>query len=216
VLGGCRKNKNHDNKVVKFDCGTQTWSDLADMPGDRFTAAACVLGDNIYVFGGHDGEAEKPTSTTFRFNTVDDKWVELASMPEVRYGHTASELGGLIYVTWGDFSATPDGAVLSSVFRFDPAANAWSTLAPMTSARSGHACFVLGGVLYAAGGDDGERTVTSCECYDVDSDSWSVQSSMALRDKRDRWHAVVVGSGGEGVELFDSLIDKAKRARPRR
>jgi N-acetylneuraminic acid mutarotase len=51
----------------------QTWSELVDMPGGRFTAAACVLGDNIYVFGGHDGEAEKPTSTTFRFNTVDEK-----------------------------------------------------------------------------------------------------------------------------------------------
>jgi hypothetical protein len=144
------------------------------------------------------------------------KSVELASMPEDRYGHTASELGGLIYVTGGEFSVTPNGAVLSSVFRFDPVANAWSTLAPMSSARSGHACFVLGGVLYAAGGDDGERTVTSCESYDVDLDSWSIQSSMALREKRDRWHAVVVGSGGEGGELFDSLIDKVKRAGPRK
>jgi hypothetical protein len=70
---------------------------------------------------------------------------------------------------------------------------------------------VLGGCLYAAGGDvDGSNV----ERYDVVSDTWTKVADML--EGRDHFCAVTIGSAGPAVEqdLFDSLIAKASNRCP--
>jgi hypothetical protein len=115
-------------------------------------------------------------------------------------------LDGLIYVMGGKDSASD---TVSSVHRFDPVANSWSTVAPMSSARKVFAAFVLGGNIHAVGGSGGQSRLASMERYCVASDSWSEVSGGVLGVGR-----MVFGAHVMRVEVdyFDSLMAKAKGA----
>ena len=123
-------------------------------------------------------------------------------------GHAACILSGLIYVIGGSTSA--EGSVLSSVYRFDPAANAWSVVAPMNTPRVGMSSFVLGGNLCVAGGFNGVAGSSSVERYNVASGSWEMVSDMMLSSARCDFGAQVMRLE---LGLFDSLEMKARRAR---
>jgi hypothetical protein len=125
-------------------------------------------------------------------------------MPEAKCELSVCVLDGLIYVMGGkDF----DDRVLRSVHRFDPVANLWSTVPPMSVARSGLRVFVLGGSMHVVGGYNGENRLASMERYCVASDRWSGVRGGELGRARSALGAAVMRLE---VELFDSLLSKAK------
>jgi influenza virus NS1A-binding protein len=207
VLGGVEEGgegaENTVSTVLKFDCRTQTWSEMAHMPAKRNNAGACVVGNDVYVFGGKTDD-DMPTSTTYRFSTETNEWATLAPMPELISHHSVCVLEGLIYGIGGVGS---DGNTMSSVHRFDPVANLWSALAPMSVARSTLRSFVLGGSIYAVGGFDGRNWLSSMERYSVASDSWSEVDGGELGTARNAFCVYVVRLE---MDLFASLIAKAK------
>jgi hypothetical protein len=89
---------------------------------------------------------------------------------------------------------------------FDPASAEWSTLAPTLSYRRDSATFVLGGILYAAGG---HSDISSVERYDMATDTWTAVADML--EGRSSFGAVTIESAGpvEEQDLFDSLIAEA-------
>jgi N-acetylneuraminic acid mutarotase len=197
--GGCET----VNSVLKFDCRMQTWSEVASMPAERDNAGACVLGSDIYIFGGKS-ESGAPTSTTYRFNTETNEWATLAPMSEATSQDSVSVLDGLIYVMGGLDS---DENFISSIHRFHPLGNLWTAVAPMSVARTSLGSFVLGGSIYAVGGVDGEgRKLSLMERYSVASDSWSEVVGGELGTARSAFGALVVQLE---VGLFDSLIAQA-------
>ena len=84
-----------------------------------------------------------------------------------------------IVVIGGDYG----GSRLSSGERYDPAADAWSPIASMGTARDSHAAAVIDGLLYAIGGWAGD-SLSSGERYDPAADAWSPIASMGTA--RDR------------------------------
>jgi N-acetylneuraminic acid mutarotase len=210
VLGGIEQDEEGGEEtvssVLKFDRRMQTWSEVVPMPEERADAGACVLGSEIYIFGGKT-EDDAPTSTAYRFNTEINEWVTLAPMPEANSQHSVSVLDGLIYVMGG--LASNDKDSISSVHRFDPVANLWCAMAPMSIARMGFGSFVLGGCIYAVGGFDGagEDRLYTMERYSVALDRWSEVLGGELGATRDCFGALVVRME---VDLFESLIAKAK------
>ena len=96
---------------------------------------------------------------------------EERSMPGV------TVLDGKLYAVGG----RSNGASLSSVERYDPAANAWEAVAPMASARSAAGVAVLDGKLYALGGlsDDG-YFLSSVERYDPGTNAWEAVAPLTL------------------------------------
>jgi hypothetical protein len=208
VLGGSAEDEGIvEESVLKFDSETQTWNEVAPMLEGRYLAATCVIGSKVYVFGGKDKYLE-PTDTTFCFSTETGDWTTLAPMPEEKRDHRACAVDGLIYVVGGFRS----NDVLASVHRFNPTTNVWSELASMCTARSAFGAFVLGGSLYAVGGWFGHGELASAERYSVATDSWSEVCDMALVEGRHSFGLVATGTAGE-VNLFDSLMAKAKRSR---
>jgi N-acetylneuraminic acid mutarotase len=207
VLGGVEKEEDlgeHTvNSVLKFDSRSQTWSEVAPMPAERDYAGACLLGSDIYIFGGCNDDMEK-SSTTYRFSSETNEWATLAPMPNAISGHCVCVVDGLIYVLGGEDS---DYDCASSVHRFDPVANLWSSLAPMSVARGFSGSFVLGGNINSVGGFDGERSLSSMERYSVASDSWSEVDGGELGTARSRFCVQVMQLE---VDLFDSLIAQAK------
>ena len=72
-------------------------------------------------------------------------------------------LNGYLYAVGGY-----DGVArqcLNSVERYDPEADAWSSVEPMTQRRSGAAVAVLENMLYAIGGHNGPDIRKSVERY---------------------------------------------------
>jgi hypothetical protein len=207
VLGGIEQNEEGTDvtvkSVLKFDSLMQTWSEGVSMPEERDSAGACVIGGEIYVFGGDDEEGEA-TSTTYRFSTENNEWVTLAPMPETLKEHSVCVLDGLIYVMGG---RNGDNNFGDAVHRFDPVAILWSTVAPTSVARTTLGSFVLGGHIHAVGGFDGEDRLSSMERYSVASDSWSGVAGGELGTSKSTFCVHVVRLE---VDLFDSLIAKAK------
>ena len=72
------------------------------------------------------------------------------------------------------------GGGLSSVERYDPLTNSWTTVSPMSTARLKHASAALDGKLYACGGwhVSNRTALTSVERYDPDTDSWETVAPM--------------------------------------
>jgi N-acetylneuraminic acid mutarotase len=191
--------------VFKFDGRTQVWSEVAPMPDGRYAASACVLGDSIYHFGGED-ETGETTATTFKFDCNSEEWSELAPMPEPKHRHSVCAFEGLIYVLGGNLHS-------STVNRFDPEANAWTEVCPMSTARQLlFTSFVLAGSLYAAGGwDEAGNNIASVERYSVASDSWEEVEELEMLRARCSFSAVAIGVT-RSVDFFDNLIAKAKQA----
>jgi hypothetical protein len=70
--------------------------------------------------------------------------------------------------------------MLSSVERYDEAKEQWEVIASMSSARYGLGVCVLGGRLYAVGGQDEDgNSLSSLERYDEAKDQWEVVTSMS-------------------------------------
>jgi hypothetical protein len=125
-------------------------------------------------------------------------------MLEAKEYHGICAAGGLIYVLGGRSS---DNKAFSSVHRFDPTANSWSTMAPMLSARDFCAPFVLNGSIYVAGGHDGSQLLALVERYDVNSNTCLSVGAMNHARAGFAVHAMIVE-----MNFFDSLILKAKAA----
>ena len=122
-------------------------------------------------------------------------------MPEPRYCMGVSSLGGLLYIVGG---RSPRAGTLSSVQRYDPASNSWSTVAPMSTARTLCSAFVVDGCMYAAGGGtDEDGVVAEVEKYDPATDTWSAVAAMNTARAAHCTHAVRLE-----VNLFDWLMAK--------
>lgn len=65
------------------------------------------------------------------------------------------------------------GDAISSVERYDPQANEWRMVAPMSKRRCGVGVAVLNDLLYAVGGHDGQSYLNSIERYDPQTNQWS-------------------------------------------
>ena len=72
-------------------------------------------------------------------------------MATARQEHAVAVLDGKLYAVSGE---NDDDGILSSVERYDPAANAWEAVAPMATARYALGVAVLDGKLYALGSEN--------------------------------------------------------------
>ena len=83
-------------------------------------------------------------------------------------------MGGALYAIGG----WSGGHRVATAERYDPAANTWTAIASMASARTDFAAAAMGGALYVTGGLEGPYAgphvaLMRCERYDPVSNVWS-------------------------------------------
>lgn len=115
-------------------------------------------------------------------------WSVTGSLQKGRYGHTSTLLAngkvlvaGGIFMPGDNFNASPP-VYLSSTEQYDPATKAWTTAAPLATARYGHTATVLpnGKVMIVGGvGSVSAGPTTSVELYDPASNAWTVGAPLA-------------------------------------
>lgn len=117
--------------LYAYDLAAGTWSKGAAMPDPKDHFSSAVIGTKIYAIGGEHGhdELHDQSNTVHVYDTATGKWSRKADMPlaksHIEAGTFVSD--GKIVMAGGqvaNFGAT------TNVISYDPAANAWSTLAP--------------------------------------------------------------------------------------
>ena len=86
-------------------------------------------------------------------------------------------VNGIVYAVGGGCNCATSGGIYNTLEAYDPAANTWSTKAPMPTARQELAVGVINGILYAIGGN-GPGSPNVVEAYDPAANSWSTKAPM--------------------------------------
>ena len=158
---------------------------IANIPDPAVNSfGGAVLGDWLYVYGGHVGKTHSydvnTTARHFRRLDLEDgkSWEELPMQ---------QDLQGLALVTDGRFLYRIGGMVaknqpgeehdlhsVADFARYDPESKTWEALAPLPEARSTHDAVVIGRTVYAVGGwhmkgaDEEAEFLKDAAAFDLD------------------------------------------------
>jgi hypothetical protein len=150
----------------------RTWSSAASYPLEARSSAVVGLNDAVYVFGGVSGGS--PTTAAFRYSVENDSWSPIAALPEARTGARAVTDGTSIYVLGG--AAVGGGLGTTTLWRYDPGANNYVTLASLFIGTAYHAAVYMDGAIYRIAGltnlADADDVTSTVEMYDVALNSW--------------------------------------------
>ena len=186
------------------------------LPRGRSRPAVAVGRDgNIYAFGGlafshpNGVYTGAETATTYIYHPLTNTWTQGAPMPVAREGARAvtlpdgriAVLGGGAHCV-GNSDLCDTGTVTNRVDVYDPGADAWSSLAPMRSARYRFAAALYHGRIYAIGGSNGNSVLSSVESYDPATDSWSAAASLPRPEEG----SVAVTDGTGRIDVIGGLV----------
>ena len=183
------------DSVVRYDPETDIWEAVAPLCMTRSCPTTCVLGDKLYVLGGHD-KVGKITRSCERYDPVTDKWGLVADMPECRSDAYATAMDGKLWVTGGfnDNGWAGSETRVRSVVAYDPKSHRWnraiSPLGPTADpARENKFLAVLDGVLHAVAakeGDQRQKHFPGC----LDDSSWVFLGTEKFNAQANSWSEV--------------------------
>ncbi len=135
---------------------------LAVLPEAINSFGGAVLGDWLYVYGGHTGKthsySRQAVAKHFRRLNLRDRrtWEELPCGPALQ-GLTLVSHGGRLYRIGGmsprNRPGEPSDLVSVADFaRFDPESKTWTDMPPLPTPRSTHDAVVVGDKIYVVGG----------------------------------------------------------------
>ena len=181
--------------IEVYHAATDEWKPAADLPAPRHHSMAAVVDGLVYVVGGF-GDAFDPWATGWVYEPQPNGWSEIADLPLSVGAGAAAEIEGIIYVAGG----VPLG---TSLYAYDPIADTWATLPPMTQPREHTAAVAFAGDLWVLGGRWDEAMLDTVEIFDPDTGSWS--GGPSLQEARSGFGATVLGDNiyVAGGEIFD-------------
>ena len=168
-------------------CGTGIWQFPAPMPSPVAEAAVVAQAGMIYSFGGSN-DSER-LNTANRYNPDTNSWTALAPLPAAHTGMGAVSDGRYIYLING---ATLTDWASATLWRYDPLANIYTTLAAPSQATSYQATVYLNGKIYRIAGLIPDNWTNSVEVYTISTDTWNTVSSYP--DSAE-WHTAVALNG---------------------
>ena len=187
--------------IERIDIRDNSVSTLETALTPRYYHSAEAVGSAIYVFGGIEkiGTDYGFSLRTERFDTLTGKVTEVAPLPTKMRTPASVEVGGKIYVVGG---SDEDGERLSTLLIYDPISDKWTSGAAMKVARE---CDVVsdGTTIYAIGGFNGKTAVTTCEAYDIATNSW--RDLPDLPTKTSAHHLALVGQTIFSFGDYDEL-----------
>ena len=218
-----------------------SWHAVAPTVVKREAMGAGVLNGTLYVVGGVDmdlaTEEPRPASggaggggpylasvEAYHLHGATDAWALVAPMSVTRFNVGVGVLGGLLYAVGGAAGTATTPAPLASVEAHHPANDSWAKVANMTVKRDGPGVGVLGGLLYAVGGqnDDGYeglQVLQTVEAYNPITNTWDNRIAPMSVPRHDMGVGVlrgllyaVGGASGDGpylasMEAYDPITN---------
>lgn len=195
VFGGFDHNKScctPTNRAHVYDPEIDVWTTLPVVPDRGMTHANLTTdGRYIYFAGGYTANSSWDfqvfgTRAAWRFDTVTRNYSRLPDLPtELAAGQLEYLNGRLHYVGGTNLARTTD---LGSHYVLDMNADVttWTTAAPLPLGRHHMGSAVLGGKIYAVGGQTGQTgkagisTLDNVDAYDPATDSWHTVAPLKL------------------------------------
>ena len=151
-----------DDSQASNSAGTAGSPRLTDLPRGITSFGAAVIGDWMYVYGGHFGRAHHYSNTSqsnqlSRLNLrKPGDWEIVAQGPRLQ-GLAMVAHGGKLYRAGGFTAHNDEGdehdlRSIADFVRFDPETGKWESLAELPEPRSSHDAVVIGDRLYVVGG----------------------------------------------------------------
>ena len=196
AVGGDDVDEETFSSVERYDVTSGVWTAaVCPMHTARACFGMCVLGGDLYVAGGFDENQYVDFASVERYSPSSDTWSTLADMPQARCRHAACAVDGAMYVLGGIYNDEQSEEVwLSSVVRYDPAADSWTEVAAMPEPRSSFAACVLGRDIYVFGGDNDQVEPTDTVWrYSMEADEWRILDAPMPEAK---WDVGVCSAGG--------------------
>ena len=135
--------------VLRYDPSNDTWSNIRSLPSARGAGALALNGRTLYFFGGADSNrADRAEMWSLNLDDSSANWVQRASMPAPRNHVGGTALGGFVYSVGGQTAQDAASVFKSDVFRYNPATNSWTSVAPLINQPRSHianSTFVLNG-----------------------------------------------------------------------
>lgn len=147
-----------------------TWVSAPALPEAFYGHAATLLHDGSVLIVGGDvprGPGAAGSAHAAIYDPVGDTWTLTGSLSTPRIAHQATLLrDGRVLVTGGSKVSLPTDSVFDSAEIYDPTTAAWTTVAPMTLARAGHAAVrLLDGRVLVVGGYTGDADTATAELF---------------------------------------------------
>ncbi|MBK7708242.1 MAG: hypothetical protein IPJ30_21445 [Acidobacteria bacterium] len=146
-------------------CG---WTAATNYPVPILDQPTVSQGGFLYTFGGVStaiiADARRFDGTT---------WTSIAPLPAALEFPTAVSDGTFIYILGGALTGT--GTPQTTMFRYDPSLNTYTTMAPFTVGTWNSAAVYVGGKIYKfAGTGPATASTDALEIYDVAGNTWSL------------------------------------------
>ena len=207
----------------EYDPASDAWRARAPMPSARGGGVAAVVAGKCYVIGGagpvpgasdptiRPRQPQRSLGVVEEYDPVADAWRPRAPLPTPCNHMGGEAVDGKIYVIGGRLSGAfiigyPGNVNL--VQAYDPAADAWTTRAPMPTARSGLNTASLNGIIYAAGGevqdDKSLAAFRAFEAYHPASDTWWSLPPMLLPR-----HECIMAAVGKRIHVAGGSVQSA-------
>ena len=157
-------------KSWRYDASSNTWTQLADIPGAGEAPAAACYQNRVYVMGGSG------TTQFYVYDISADRWGSAAPLPRSVEGAAAAAWDGRIYLVGGDDDFSPFNGVSGLVNIYDIATDAWLADGAALPVPAGNAGYVQAGpFLYVVGGWGNSAPQTNVRAtmrYDLRNDLW--------------------------------------------
>jgi cysteine-rich repeat protein len=171
VLGGFAGAGDAVSAASTFEPATGRWDSIAPLPAPRAAAAAQLLAAELHVIGGSDAGLSRAEHFVYSF--ANESWSAGAPLAAPRERHMSAVVDGRLLVLGGSRAGTSaDAAALTSVEAYDPATNAWVSLAPLLTPRRSGTATLTRGQLVVTGGADAAALVAT-EGYDPTTSTWT-------------------------------------------
>jgi len=177
----------HLSSCEEYDPVANTWTDRASMPTARAHLSAVAVGSKLYAIGGLTKSSSQALRVVEEYDPIADAWTRKTDMPAGSGTVFCSAIDGIVYFPGGG----PTGGqgtdqAVRTVQAYDPAADAWTTLAQMLTARAFFPTCAMNGKLYAIGGCQNaynSSELLSMEAYDPATDTWWRMAPMQVKRK---------------------------------
>ncbi|ABX05450.1 kelch repeat-containing protein [Herpetosiphon sp.] len=147
---------NTSNYHAAYDPTANTWANLPNMPLARNGAAGGTDGHFFYLFGGRASGTIGAASNDLQiYDPLTQTWTSSASDPTIPpLPQARADLGQAIWYK-GEFyllGGADQAGVSNRVDVYNPLTKSWRSVAPMPTARQGHAPILVGGRIYVPAG----------------------------------------------------------------
>lgn len=116
--------QNYIADVYEFDTNLNLWTKFSEMDFARAYASATVIGNQIYIIGGYDGQKISSSGLSYLPNQGEAGfWGEEITMPTSRYAMGVASLADSIFV----FGGISDQEEDPSPWQYNPQSHEWYT-----------------------------------------------------------------------------------------